>query len=548
MRKVKSLAKVSYPAPDVVTKMVPAPTDGWDAITPLAEMPATRAPILKNWVPRTGWCELRAGFETYVVNISSSSVDSLMVWRGASSQKMFAATNGKIWDVSSIVSPVPSIVVSGLGNNRWQYTNFTPAGGTNVIQLVNGVDAMRQYNGTAWSSPTISGLPSGITTASFVNIYAQKRRLWYIPINSSVAIFMPVDAISGAIAGTLDLGALFTKGGYLVSMTSWTLDGGSGPSDYAAFISSRGQVAIYSGTDPADATAWSLVGVFNISPPVGRRCATGVGSDVALITLQGVVPLSQALPFDPSADRSVAITARIQNAMQQATMQGKDNFGWEFITYPAQALAILNVPLVEAQTQVQYVTNMLTGAWCQFTGWNANCFAIFNEQLYWGGNSGQVNLGYAGSLDGDVAIDADMQCAFNYFDDPGRLKRMTMVQPFIVAGGTLTPLLEVDTDFGTGSSSQAPISILGGNTLWDVAIWDQATWPSPTQTLTDWYSVEAVGHSLAVRMKLQLGAPDGLGTFDVGVFDTATFDVNSGDGVTLQVNAFNAIMEMGGFV
>src|SRR5262249_31149821 len=154
--------------------------------------------------------------------------------------------------------------------------------------------------------------------------------------------------------------------------------------------------------DPGDPTGWTLVGTFTLAPPIGTppwRCALKVGSDVALITQQGVLPLSQALPFDPSADRSVAITSRIQNAMAQASMQAKDHFGWQLIGYPNQQLAILNVPIEENSTQYQFVMNVLTGAWCRFTGWNANCFETYNNNLYFGDNSGNVNIAYEGGSD-----------------------------------------------------------------------------------------------------------------------------------------------------
>ena len=49
MRKAKTTQKITYLAPDVQTKVVPAPVDGWDAISPLAEMDPKRAPILNNW-------------------------------------------------------------------------------------------------------------------------------------------------------------------------------------------------------------------------------------------------------------------------------------------------------------------------------------------------------------------------------------------------------------------------------------------------------------------------------------------------------------------
>lgn len=553
MRKAKTTQKVPFPAPDVVTKVVPAPTDGWDAISPLASMDPKRAPILDNWVPRPGYVELRAGYDPWTWVGSSAPVETLMVRRGPTAQQMFAAAGGGIYDVSDLgLAPA---VVTGLSSARWNYVNFTPGLGTTVIQCCNGLDQLRQYDGSSWTIPAITGLPGGLSSAAITNIYAQKRRLWYILGNgagggSTIVAYMPADAITGAIDGTIDFGALWTKGGYLVAMSDWTIDGGNGPQDYAVFVSSRGQVSIFQGSNPSSSTTWSLVGTFDISPPIGRKCMTKVGSDVAIITEQGVLPLSQALPYDPSADRSVAITARIQNAMLQAAQLAKNNYGWQIIGYPAQQLALLNVPLAQNSQQVQFVMSALTGAWCRFTGWNANCFEIYNDDLYFGGNNGDVFLGYSGGLDLGNSIAADMQCAFNYFDDPGRLKRMTMVQPMMVAGGNINPNIAVDVDFGTALVN-ATISILTGGALWDVAIWDQASWPAGNIVVTPQLSVNALGKALAVHMTVNISTQANLilGEFDVSVFDTAEFDQGSNNlPPQLQVNAFNAILEMGGFI
>lgn len=555
MRKATTVAKIGVPAPDVQSKVVPVPTDGWDAISPLASMDPKRAPILNNWIPRPGWVELRKGYFPWAfLGVSTTPVETLMVRRAQSGEKMFAAAGSKIYDVTTLGVPVE--VVTGLNSARWQYVNFTPALGTTVIQLCNGVDTLRQYNGTAWSTPVITGLPGGLTTSAIINIHAQKRRLWYVLTNgagggSTVAAFMPTDAIAGAIAGTIDLGASWSKGGYLVAIADWTVDGGNGPQDYMVFISSRGQISIFSGVDPTDASTWALSGTFDLAPPVSRRCATKIGSDVGLITQQGVIPISQALPYDPSAERSVSITARIQNAMAEATTQGMDLFGWQLISFAPQQLGILNVPQVENRTQVQYVMNALTGAWCQFTGWNANCFEIFNEELFFGGNVGDINQCFTGSSDFGTPILADMQCAYNYFDAPGRLKRMTMVQPFITAGETITPFISVDSDFQTQPQS-APIQILNGGALWDTAMWDISLWFGAVVQTTSWLSAEAMGHALAVHLtvNISVGGVDGTqALFDFAFFDQAQFDAGiDTTSTTLQVNAFNTILEMGGFV
>jgi hypothetical protein len=554
MRKAKSVEKVATPAPDVITKVVPVPTDGWDAISPLASMDPKRAPILINWIPRPGWVELRKGYAAWGMT-DSSPVETIMVRRAESGEQMFAASGSKIYNVSA-AGNTPPVAVSGLNSARWQYINYTPALGTTVLQCVNGVDTLRQFDGTTWTVPAITGLPGGLNTSAITNIHAQKRRIWFVLGDgagggSTVAAFMPTDAITGPIDSTLDLGANWSKGGHLVAITDWTVDGGNGPQDFMVFISSRGQISIFGGTDPTDATTWTLSGTFDLSPPISDRCATKLGSDVGMITQQGIIPISQALPFEPSAERSVAITARIQNAMANAAIAGINLFGWQLISYPPEQLLILNVPQVENQVQVQFVMNALTGAWCQFNGWNANCFEIYNELLYWGGNDGTVNLAFSGTTDLLEPILADMQCAYNYFDAPGRLKRMTMIQPFISATESITPQIAIDVDFQI-SPSTSPVTIISGGSLWDVAIWDASAWFGSVVQTTSWLSAEAMGHALAVHVTLNISASASaltIGFFDSGVFDSSEFDVGASvAGLALQINAFNTLLEMGGFV
>lgn len=554
MRKSKSVEKVPVPAPDVITKVVPVPTDGWDAISPLASMDPKRSPILNNWFPQPGWVELRSGYAPWVFLDDHIPVETLMVRRAEGEEQMFAAAGTVIYDVSTRASAVSA--VTALNSARWQYVNFTPAEGPTVIQCVNGTDPLQMYDGTTWTVPTITLTGTGLLTSAIINISTAKSRLWYVLGNgsgggSTVCAFMPTAAIMGPIDGTLDLGALWNKGGTLVTITDWTVDGGNGPQDYVCFISSRGQCSIYAGTDPTDATNWSLVGTFDLAPPISLRCAIKIGSDVGLITQQGVVPLSQALPFDPSAERSVAITARIQNAMAQATQIGGTLFGWQLITYAPQTCLILNVPQAENKTQVQYVMNTLTGAWCQFIGWNANCFEVYNDELYWGGNDGEINNSFKGAADFNTTILADMQLAYNYFDAPGRLKRMTAVQPFITAGETISPFISVDSDFKIQTAA-APIQILNGGAEWDVALWDTAVWFGGVVQTTFWISTQAIGHALAIHMTVNIANAATGGTqsiYDFSFFDQAEFDIGIDTStVILQVNAFNSILEMGGFI
>lgn len=499
------------------------------------------AVVLDNWVPRTAYVELRKGAQPWVQGLAASPVETLMTYRPANApEALFAACGGKIWNVSS--QGVPTVALSGLSSNRWQFINFTPANGANYLYAVNGVDNPIMWNGAVWSNPAIT-VAAGST---FVNIYVHKRRIWFIQAQSTIAWYLATDAIQGA-ATALDLGALMTKGGHLVASGTWTIDGGLGPDDYAVFASSRGELVIYKGTNPSDATAWSLVGVFDFPPPLGNRCFCRMGSDLWIITTQGIIPVSQGLPFDPAGSRSAALTSRIQNAMRKAGLSGQNMFGWQVISYPNEALAILNVPIQENAQQQQFVTNLLTGAWCRFTGWNANVFEIFNDLLYFGDNEGNVNIAYTGVADIMSPIVADLKCAFNYFGDPARLKRMSMAEPLMVTSGAIIPTLSVDVDFADASPSAPINSITPLGAIYDVSVYDTGLYAAGDATLVSWQSIEAQGRALALRMKVNIlpAGTSNQSVFDLGVFDTMVFDGLASSDATLQLNAFNVLVEFG---
>lgn len=540
--------------PDVESLPSPAPVKGWDAISPLSNMPPDYAVILDNTVPKPSWDELRGGCAVWAQGLVSGPIESLMAYRPQSgSEVLFAAGGGDIWDATVQFAPVISL--TGLAGNRWQYINFTPAGNVMHLVAVNGQDTGKMYNGS-WANFTVTG----VDTANIININIHKRRIWLIEGNSTSAWFLATDAIAGT-ATEFELGPLITKGGTLVAMGTWTIDGGAGPDDYAIFMTSEGQAIIYKGTDPANTNAWALVGVFDMPPPIGRRCFTKYGSDLLFISLEGVIPLSKALPFDPSGVRSISLTNRIQNAMLDAAQAGRSLFGWQITPFPLQGLLVVNVPITESVSQVQFVMSALTGAWCRFTGWNANCFETFNKSLYFGDNDGNLNLAYAGGADITQPIQMDIKTAFNYYDSPGRIKVMQLARPFIVAGGRVTPTLGADVDFGEADLAST-ITVFGPTGgVWDDAIWDTDLWSTNRQTNVEWQSVGALGTAISLRIKCGFLGGSQVeadlitnSVFDTGTFDTAVFDgagifTASGQGIPVfQLNQFQVVLEHGAVV
>lgn len=505
---------------EAIGASVPVPVEGWDAISPVAAMDPKRAFRLINWFPQPSWIEIRKGHIVHADTGTALPVETLAAYQGLTTRKLFAWSGSHIYDVTL----TSSSVVAGLGSARAQYINFATTGG-NFLYTVNGVDPPNIYNGTSWSNPTITG---GLSSSDIIGINSHKNRLWFTPVNSSTAWYLPVDSIQGA-AVAFPLGGLWNLGGYLMAMGTWSIDAGTGPDDYAVFISSRGQVAIYSGTNPASPSTWSLVGVFDMGAPIGRRCLTRVGADIAIICVDGVVPLSRAMIFERAAVQKVSLTQNIQRVMNEAARDYMDHFGWQLISYPRGTRAILNVPEIENDTQVQFVMNTLNGAWCLFDGMNANCWELLNDLLYFGGNDGVVYLADEGGGDPVETFRADLMTSYNYYGDRGHQKRWMMCRPLLTTDQSVQPGLAFNVDFQTDADINVTATAPLGDALWDVALWDDGEWAPGVVTEALWDSVTGLGYCASIRMV-------------VDVLPTSVADI------TLQINGFDLTFEKGAFV
>lgn len=487
---------------------VPVPTGGWDAMSPLANMPAENAVTLENWFPQPGWIELRRGFSLHSSVDGPSvtdAVETLMTWQGpgASDQAMFAGMDASIWNVTDEGQGVEDTDVGPFTNVRFQYTNFTTTGG-NFLWACNGAEDPVYYDGAVWADTVITG----VTPGDIIDVCAHRNRLWVALKNSLTAAYLPLDSIQGA-ATTFEVGGLFSEGGYLQSIGTWSRDGGDGPDDYLVFVTSRGQVAVYSMVDPTDPDGFFLVGVYSIGTPLGRRCLEMIGPDLAVITNDGVQSLGQVISLDRAAQDRGTITARIQPAINQVARVTANSFGWQFISYPKGTYALLNVPIGGDQFQ-QFVMNTLTGAWCRFTGQNAWCWALKGNNLYFGGNGLVLLADSAGGDFGGEEFVADLRTAFSYYGNRGRKKRWPMVQPIIDTNAAVTPSIGMDVDFRfTDLTDPLPIEPASG-ALWGEAVWGESAWGGSTAIFDDWLSVEAIGYAAAVHFKVAVaGQPLG---------------------------------------
>lgn len=516
---------------------LPAPVGGWDAISPLANMPEDSAIELVNWYPRPDSVQIRRGNQIHVAGMGDSAIESLMVYEGLTSaaSKMFAVSDGTIWDVSA--SGNAEAAVTSVANDRWQYVNFTTAGGK-FLWACNGADTPRRFNGSSWAQTSLTS----VTPSDIINVTAHKNRLWFAFIDSTKAGYLATNAVDGAVS-TFELGALFTKGGYLVGMANITRDGGTGEDDFLAFFSSQGQVAVYQGTDPSSSSTWSQTGVYEIGRPLGRRCFTKLGGGLAVVNIDGVIPIPEALAVQREAVAKVAVTKKINNAVNEFARLYKANFGWELAVYPQGPMVILNVPLIEGQSQIQCVMNPLTGAWCKFSGWDANCFAVFRDELYFGANDGTVRHADTTSNDVDQVIDAQGQGAYNYYKSRGSIKNFGTARAILTTDSEVLPSIGMSTDYRDNATLGTPATAEEVTPRFDTAIFDAATFPTEGRTVSDWANIGAEGYCGSLHFRAVAGQRR-LAIWGVSEWGQGQWSESLGD-IDLRLNSFDVTYRKG---
>lgn len=479
-------------------KSIPAPLGGWNARDELADMDATDAVILDNYFPDSASCKLRGGTARHVtLDGVTDAPETLMVYANDGTNKMLACAAGNIYD-ASLAGTISATLATGLTNDRWSYDHM---GG--YIVFVNGADTPRKYDGSAISTTAITG--SGLTPEDLIFVCQFKSRLFFVEKDSLSAWYLTTNAIAGS-ASELDFTGYCTLGGKLIAIGKWTRDGGSGSDDFVAFITDKGEVLIYQGTDPASADTWALVGVFRIGAPIGNRPIMNNGADLIVITEDGYVPLSKVLPVDRVGAERLAISDKIGPAVSEANRRYSGNFGWEAILYPKGHYALFNVPTREGLAAEQHIVNTITGAWCRFKNINAVCWALFNKALYYGAPGGFVVLADTtdyrddtlASVQAFAVIQGDLMPAYNYFGGMDQQKQFTMARPVVNSNGN--PMISVALNVDFERKTPTPVdSVAITGTPWG-SPWG-SPWSSVLKIIKNWITVSGIGYCGALHMR-----------------------------------------------
>lgn len=485
----------------------PIPILGLNARDDQGDMDPRYALKMLNAFPEADKVSVRRGHTSYSTGMSGT-IDTLMAWRGPSSVKLLASSATQTYVASSGTASSSGTAHTG---GKWQYANFTTSGGHFII-MVNGTDTPRKYDGTTLATTSVTG--TGLTSSNLVNIVSHKSRLWFIEKDTMNAWYLPTLSISGALT-KFPVGSVFKDGGSIIAGGTYSEDTGDGIDDYLAFISSTGEVLLYQGTDPSDATKWAIVGRYKTGAPLGRRCTTNLGGDLLFLTEEGVISMKSLMKYDRAQQELASVSNKIDSLIKAAARLYSANHGWQIMVYPKSSWLLVNVPAVEGTRQYQYVMNTITGAWCQFDSLNGNAWETTGTGIFFAGTA-KVWQADSGYKDNGGSIVADIKTAYNYFNARGIQKLFGLIRPVLTCTGSPQFTISGNVDFEdkapSGDLSVASVS----ESLWDTALWDTGTWAGVTRVIKKWTTLSSLGMCLAVRIKIAInGGACSLNSFDM---------------------------------
>jgi hypothetical protein len=466
---------------------IPAPVGGLNTRDPFTGMQPNDAVVLRNFIPRQQGVELRKGYQQHsnpiIVSGVTYPVQSIFAYTAlaAANDKLFAAAAGKIYDVTLGGEPVEVVSPTNSYLNLWWTIQFSTTTDSFLLCVSPGAGYWTYSAASGWvnRTATTTGLPSTVRTVS-----VWKQRVWFTVEDDSRVYYMnSVNAITGGVTA-FPMGHLLRNGGYVNSLINWTVDAGFGIDDFLVVVGSQGDVGVWQGTDPTNASTFELKGIWYVGPvPRYGRYYSPYGGDVVIVSQLGLVPMSKLISGTFNVDmQNVGLDAKIQSVLGPLIQDVIEDQQFNVFTVPSEQILVLGLPptltgfknlLLENgfvllqenndnilfQTDIdgvflQYAMNLSTGSWCEFSNLPMYCSTLLRGKLYFGSLSGVTNRGFYGDYDGVLQngtggehLIGDYQTAFSDFGVPSQLKSFSMVRNVFSASSSPSVVSQIVTQF-----------------------------------------------------------------------------------------------------
>jgi len=482
-------------------------------VTSPADAEVAETPAIKG-LTGGDWSEVQFTTAGGVFTVIANGTDVMQYYDGTDWNPINdAAVNDLTYDALTGEFGVGLTVTGGTSGATATIVAITPTSATAGVLKVGAItgtfqdnEALTDTNTGAATSNIPSGTSvgssitvSGLATSNISQIWTFKERMFGIEKNSRSAWYWPAEAIGGTIV-EIPLGSVFNKGGNLLFGATWSLDSGSGLDDVCIFVTDNGEIAVYEGTDPASSTTWSLVGVYEVGRPLNKHGWFKAGGDLAILTEDGIVPVSEALRKDRAALQAVAITAPIEDEWKRVVAKRDAAFPFSVTLWQAKGRLLIGTPENDDSMPVAFVANAQTGAWCRYTGWDVRCSRTLGNDLYFGTNSSTVVKAEQQGNDQGAAYTGVYVPKFDMLKSGGNkiANRSNLTARSATAFNFSVKGLSDYTVPSLTPPSAASVSV--GDSAWGSGVWGAFVWggsDAPTIQTSKWKKVSAKGFSIS---------------------------------------------------
>lgn len=485
-------------------KTFPAPNGGLVLSDNLADQQPNSASVMINAFPTLRGVRIRGGSELYAT-IGSAEVESIFAYSVGQTNKIFAAADGKIFDITVVADPevAPTAAITGQTSNDYTTTPFTTSGG-NYLYAVNGDDDPQLFDGTSWQAVNSGSSPisvTGVTTANLSHVVGYKNRLFFVEKDTLKFWYLPVSSIGGA-ATSFSLDGVFKRGGSLLFGATWSQDAGDGLDDKIVFVTTLGEVAIYEGSNPSDVNDWNLVGVYEITPPLGKNAHTRAGGDLVIMTQAGMVPISEAVSKEASLLGLSAISRPIEPLWKDEV--ARRPLPWQIIEIPKLNMGVVSLPSTGDLEKNCLVVNLQTSRWGLYIGWDTRSVCEFGGDGYFGTSDGKILKMEKGGTDNGQPYVYQIALAADHCGSPGVSKTYKMGRSTFKTYPNLKPQVSVSVNYDS-TFPPAPNAGLdtGDETLWDSALWDSGVWDGGVAQIaqTKWQAIGRTGFTVSPQVQ-----------------------------------------------
>lgn len=485
----------TQPKPATATSIA-APSLGMDGRVILAEGNPEIATYTYNLVSDETGMKVRSGYGEYCVDLVSAvseGVRTIVPYEPptvvSGDKRLFAMTNEGIWDVTTFNTPILKLSFSSTAGNAGVgvFQHYVTDAGDSLLFYADSENGLFTYDKTLDTWAQTTGI-TGVTITDIVFVTVHKQRIWLTIKDSADAYYLGVGAIAGA-ATKFQFGNKFKRGGILVGIYSWTIDGGAGIDDYLVGISSAGDVLPYQGADPESVSSdlWQLKGVYYVGEITGGvKCASEFGGDLHILSAQGVTPLSQLLQ---GVDVSIAkdgIGVKTAFYLRPEIRQYRNDLGWGIDYFPSISYVVISTPKRLDSTYIQYAYDVQKNTFGWWRDVPMLCATEWNGVIYVGTEDSRVLVmdkdlddvkitPVAGQTNG-VPISFSCLFAFGTYDSGGLFKRGVSVRPDFISRNKINYQMRFlyDYEIKNFATSVTIDERLAGR--WDSAVWDADIW------------------------------------------------------------------------